>query len=148
MVTRAAVPGDIPRMMELAEQSQTAAHWSAREYEALFAPEAPKRVAIVAATESVEIVGFVVARCGDHEWEIENVVVARQHQRQGIGERLVGEVLRSARQAEVRSVLLEVRESNAAARALYTKLGFNEQGRRKAYYQAPEEDAVVLRLGL
>ena len=38
---------------------------------------------------------------------------------------------------------LEVRESNAAARALYTKHGFRETGRRRGYYRDPIEDAVL-----
>ena len=148
MLIRAAVPGDIDEMLALAEASQSAAHWNAREYEALFAPEAPKRIATVAALHSGEIAGFVIARCGDEEWEIENVVVARKHQRQGIGTRLIDEVVSSARQAGVRSVLLEVRESNPAARSLYEKAGFSEEGRRSRYYTQPEEDAVLLRLVL
>jgi ribosomal-protein-alanine N-acetyltransferase len=148
MLIRAAVPADILQMRALAEQSDTAAHWSAREYEALFAPDAPKRVAIVAANEAAqdEIAGFVIARCADEEWDIENVVVARKFQRQGIGKGLVEELVRNARQADARSLLLEVRESNAAARALYAKLRFKEEGQRSRYYTRPEEDAVLLRL--
>jgi len=46
----------------------------------------------------------------------------------------------------VQQVFLEVRESNAPARALYTAQGFKEVGRRKQYYRRPVEDAIVLRL--
>jgi len=42
-------------------------------------------------------------------------------------------------------VYLEVRESNAPARALYAAHGFKEVGRRKQYYRRPVEDAIVLR---
>ena len=143
MLIRAAVPGDIPEMLALAAQSETAAHWSAREYETLFASDAPKRVAIVASDD--ELRGFVIARRADEGWEIENVVVAGRFLRQGIGERLVNEVVRKAREAGVASVLLEVRESNTAARGMYTKLRFKEEGRRSQYYAHPEEDAVLLR---
>lgn len=150
MLIRAAVPGDIPQMMEVIEQSDTAAHWSAREYDTLFAVDAPKRVAIVAANEAAndEIAGFVVARCGEEEWEIENIVVVVKFQRRGIGEGLIRELMRNARQTSVESVLLEVRESNVPARALYEKAGFMEDGRRRRYYKNPEEDAVLLRLKL
>ena len=44
----------------------------------------------------------------------------------------------------VRTVYLEVRASNAAARRLYEALGFAEVGRRSRYYRRPVEDAVVL----
>ncbi len=43
---------------------------------------------------------------------------------------------------------LDVRESNAAARALYARFGFAEVGRRRAYYREPVEDALVLRCDL
>ena len=39
---------------------------------------------------------------------------------------------------------LEVRPSNTAAVALYEKHGFQEAGRRKNYYEAPQEDALLL----
>lgn len=148
MLIRAATAGDIPQMTALAEESQTAAHWSVREYEALFAPEAPARVALVACEAAGVIRGFVIARCGVEEWEIENVVVDPKLRRQGIGRRLMRGVLRQAREDNVATIILEVRESNAAARALYANFGFQEEGRRRAYYRNPEEDAVVLRMTL
>ena len=40
---------------------------------------------------------------------------------------------------------LEVRASNAAAIALYEKLGFRQVGRRPHYYLSPPEDALILR---
>jgi ribosomal-protein-alanine N-acetyltransferase len=48
-----------------------------------------------------------------------------------------------AQQTNSDAVFLEVRESNAAARRLYENLGFHENGRRKAYYAEPSEDAVL-----
>ena len=44
------------------------------------------------------------------------------------------------------ALLLEVRESNAAARALYTKHGLREVGRRRGYYRDPAEEAVLYAL--
>ena len=46
---------------------------------------------------------------------------------------------------------LEVAEDNAAARALYAKLGYEEAGRRHAYYRgrrAAAVDAIVMRRSL
>ncbi len=150
MLIRPAVPEDISRIISLAAESETAAHWSAREYDALFAAEAPERVALVAVEDSQPgvIAGFVIARCGDDEWEIENVVVDPGLRQQGIGRRLIDSVLREARENRATAILLEVRESNTAARALYVRAGFREAGRRRAYYQNPDEDALVLRMRL
>jgi ribosomal-protein-alanine N-acetyltransferase len=150
MLIRAAIPEDIPHIMSLAQQSETAAHWSGREYDALFAPEAPVRVALVAISETPSgvVAGFVIVRCAEDEWEIENVVVEPELRRHGIGRRLIESVLRKARKNAAIAIVLEVRESNAAARSLYANLGFKEEGRRRAYYHNPEEDALVLRMPL
>jgi ribosomal-protein-alanine N-acetyltransferase len=132
-------------MQALEAQAPTAAHWREREYAALFAPDAPRRVAFVAEEQPAQVAGFAIARCGSDEWEIENVVVSPEHRRRGIGSDLVREILKAARDARVGAVLLEVRESNTAARQLYDQLGFAEIGRRPGYYREPAEDALLLR---
>lgn len=144
MLTRTATPADIPAMLALAEQAETAAHWSEREYAALFSPDAPPRTAFVAG-EAGPLLGFAIARCAPGEWEIENVVVSPEHRRRGIGRELMRHILQAARQNAASSVLLEVRESNTAARQLYERLGFVEAGRRTEYYRDPVEDALLLR---
>jgi [ribosomal protein S18]-alanine N-acetyltransferase len=146
MLIRNATPHDLPFIRALEQASETAAHWAEGGYDALFAPEAPRRIALVIAQDADEqICGFAIARCSADEWEIENVVVAPEHQRRGLGSALVSEVLKSACHAGATSVLLEVRESNRPARQLYEKLNFREAGRRKNYYHQPDEDALILK---
>ncbi len=145
MPIRPATPADIPLMRALELQADTAAHWAEREYDALFAPDTPTRTALVAAEADDDITGFVIARCGLDEWEIENVVVARNRRRSGIGSALVDELRIRAGSSGVPALLLEVRESNTAARRLYEKIGFSEVGRRPGYYQNPAEDALLLK---
>ena len=139
-------------MRLLEQQAETAAHWSQREYEALFAADAPARIALVAENEVgsgiVRIHGFVIARCAPGEWELENVVVARAQRRLGIGTILIQYLLLCAREQGTTSVLLEVRESNLAARRLYEKLGFCLAGRRPGYYREPPEDALLLKISI
>lgn len=79
------------------------------------------------------------------ECEIENVAVNPDWQRQGLGERLLDELLNRVQQRGCGDVFLEVRESNVAARRLYEKRGFRQVGRRVRYYSQPQEDAVVYR---
>lgn len=150
MLIRAATPGDIPSIRALEQQDENAAHWTDREYEALFAPDAPARIALVAYGEVgsgvVPIHGFIIAHCALGDWEIENVVVAPARRRRGVATNLIQQLLLRARNQGATSVLLEVRESNLAARRLYEKLGFSEQGRRKNYYKQPPEDAHVLKI--
>jgi ribosomal-protein-alanine acetyltransferase len=104
-------------------------------------PGAPVRGAL-------RIMGFIVAQCLGPEWEIENVAVVAPARRCGVGRRLVDEVIRMARRQGAEAVYLEVRESNAAARGLYGRVGFEETGRRRRYYSDPEEDAVVCSLSV
>jgi [ribosomal protein S18]-alanine N-acetyltransferase len=150
VLIRPANDDDVPSIRALELQAENAAHWAEREYEALFAPDAPARIALVAYDEAgsgvVPIHGFLIAQCALGGWEIENVVVTPARRRCGIGTSLIQQLLLRARKQGATSVLLEVRESNRAARRLYEKIGFSEQGRRRDYYKEPLEDALVLRI--
>ena len=66
----------------------------------------------------------------------------------GLASRMLTELVGTARRAGCPDVLLEVRQSNEAAQRLYARHGFAPIGRRRRYYQAPPEDAVVMRLTL
>ena len=132
-------------MRALEQAAETAAHWSERDYDALFAPEGPRRSALVAVDGDEVICGFAIARCADEEWEIENVVVAEACRRVGIGGSLTRELLRAAGENGASVVLLEVRESNVAARELYERAGFVIVGRRAEYYRDPPETALIMR---
>ena len=82
------------------------------------------------------------------EVEILDVAVAARCRRQGLGEHLLQQVLAQLPE-EIARVLLEVRASNRAARNLYQKLGFSEDGRRKHYYPKADgsrEDALLMSL--
>jgi ribosomal-protein-alanine N-acetyltransferase len=151
MKIRAANPDDISVMVALQQASASAAHWSREQYGQMFAQSGsqPERSVLVAEQESGrEPAGFLVARRVDREWELENIVVAGNAQRQGLGHRLVEALLAQAKQSNGAAVFLEVRESNVAARTLYERTGFRQMGRRKGYYTSPMEDAILYRLGL
>jgi ribosomal-protein-alanine acetyltransferase len=150
VLIRYARPGDLPPIRVLEQQTRSAAHWSQREYEALFAPESAERVALVVTDDAspFQIHGFVIARCGPDEWEIENVVVAGAQRRRGLASALLRKLLHEASQKGATSALLEVREHSLPARKLYEKLGFSEVGRRKNYYQDPSEDALLLKISI
>ncbi len=133
-------------MMVLEKHAVTAGHWSLQQYEALFRTSSAGRTCLV--IEEAQVQGFIIARTLGVEWEIENIAIAGKARRRGLGARLLGEVLNLARARDAQSVFLEVRESNRAARALYEKWSFREDGRRKKYYKDPEEDAILYRLAL
>ncbi len=145
LLIRPASPADIPAMIALEKHAATAAHWSAEQYQAMFAGSGPHRVALII-EEGALIQGFLVARTLNPELEIENIAIAGAARRRGLGTRLLGEFLDLARRQGAQAVFLEVRESNRAARTLYENWAFVESGRRKRYYSNPEEDAIVYRL--
>jgi ribosomal-protein-alanine N-acetyltransferase len=91
------------------------------------------------------VLGYVVALAVGPEAEIADLAVAPEARRQGIGRALLGGALAELKTAAVRTVYLEVRESNQAARMLYESYGFEAVGRRRRYYRSPVEDALVLR---
>jgi ribosomal-protein-alanine N-acetyltransferase len=146
MRIRHATAAEIPDLMAIEKDAATAAHWSIKQYEAAFSGKPPFRMILVI-EEETRVQGFIAGRALDQEWEIENIVVAAPAQRRGLGTRLLEKFLDFARGRGAEKVFLEVRESNLAARRLYEKLAFMETGRRKLYYQEPEEDAIVYHFG-
>ncbi|HEY0972758.1 MAG TPA: ribosomal protein S18-alanine N-acetyltransferase [Gemmatimonadales bacterium] len=92
--------------------------------------------------------GYLVAWFMGDEGEIGNVAVDDRCRGQGIGAALLDDALAAAERAGVRDMYLEVRESNAAARSLYASRSFAQVGRRRRYYRAPVEDALVLHRAL
>ena len=147
LLIRPATPADLTSLMALEQQSITAAHWSAAQYQTAITGSSSPRVVLVAEAEST-VQGFLIARAADREWEIENIVVAAHARRRGLGTQLLHEFLDLARRQDAESVYLEVRSSNHAAHALYRKCAFVEIGRRPEYYRQPAEDAVLYRFSL
>jgi [ribosomal protein S18]-alanine N-acetyltransferase len=145
LLIRPATIADIRTLIALEQSVATAAHWSEEQYQAAIAQSS--RLVQVAQQDST-VVGFVVARGVDPEWEIENIVVAVDSRRRGIGTKLIAEFLHTIRERKGQVVFLEVRESNTTARRFYETAGFVECGRRKLYYQEPEEDAILYRRNL
>jgi ribosomal-protein-alanine N-acetyltransferase len=91
------------------------------------------------------VVGYVVAWFAADEGEIANVAVAPAARGRGIGGLLLDAAIAAAPEHGAGALYLDVRESNARARALYDSRGFVEVGRRRRYYRRPSEDAIVLR---
>src|SRR5215472_13970632 len=140
---------DVPRLLEIASHSATAARWNERAYAKLFEPSAPTGLVGLVIEEDDQVLGFLAGRRLTEdglEWEIENVAVSGQARRRGLGSRLLGEFLNLARDRGGRDIFLEVRASNDAAQRLYQKWAFVPAGVRKSYYESPNEDALILRL--
>ena len=94
--------------------------------------------------EGGEIFGQIGVRHVLDELHITTLAVRPEHRRQGHARTLMGAAL--AAFPEARRVHLEVRPTNAAARALYEALGFAATGLRRRYYG--DEDALLMTLNL
>ena len=98
----------------------------------------------IASVNDGRVLGYVGLMYVLDEGYISNVAVRPDSRRQGIGDALIDALAAKAAELELAFLTLEVRESNAPAIALYTKHGFHPVGKRKNYYDAPKEDAVLM----
>jgi ribosomal-protein-alanine N-acetyltransferase len=95
------------------------------------------------------LLGYMVAMRGVDEVHLLNITVSPDHRRQGWGRFLLDALVLWSRGQGAHCLWLEVRESNAVARALYTGYGFHQVGLRKGYYPdgpREREHAVVMSL--
>lgn len=88
--------------------------------------------------------GYLLAYTAAGEAEIARIGVIKEMQRQGAGRALIAELKKLCREENITKILLDVRESNKAARALYESAGFREDGVRQNFYDNPKEDAILM----
>jgi len=109
--------------------------------------------ASIVAEESDAIVAYGVMMLAPGEAQLLNLTVVPRSRRRGVGRLLLRRFVDDALDRGADQCFLEVRVSNVAATALYTREGFVPVARRAGYYPpahagAPREDALVLRLAL
>ncbi|HEV2221777.1 MAG TPA: ribosomal protein S18-alanine N-acetyltransferase [Candidatus Acidoferrales bacterium] len=139
---------DIDAVIEIQTQCREASQWPRREYELLAAPVANDTAPCWVAENDGRVDGFLVARKLTDEMEILNLAVAVAARRKGIASQLLREAMNWAAKNGVSKVHLEVRASNAPAKAFYQSHGFHSTGKRPNYYRDPPEDALLLRTSL
>ncbi len=98
------------------------------------------------AAEGPPILGFAGAWYTHEQLHLVTLAVDPRAQRRGIGLALVLAVCDLAIEAELDSIALEVRASNAGAMRLYKRCGFRRVGRLRSYYSDNGEDAIVMLL--
>jgi ribosomal-protein-alanine N-acetyltransferase len=118
--------------------------WSAEDLAVHIAKQGAINAAAILDTS--DIAGFVCCQCAADEMEVHKLAVDRRLRRRGIGEKLLTYAIGRAQSAGILSVHLEVASQNDAAAGLYAKLGFVETYRRKGYYAAGRDDAIVMSL--
>jgi [ribosomal protein S18]-alanine N-acetyltransferase len=140
---------DLNAIHQLAANAREAPQWNRAAYENLFAPGIVRHFAYLA-DDGHALWGFAIATWlpSEEAAELETVVVDAPYRRHGAGGALLHACMLAAARAGASSMRLEVRESNNGALALYQRNGFSSAGRRRAYYSAPVEDAILLQAPL
>lgn len=90
-----------------------------------------------------KVIGFAGAWLIASEGQITNVSVSKDFRGQGIGFKIINELLKNLSSKGSKEVTLEVRESNLAAQKLYEKCGFKNEGIRKNFYP-DKENAIIM----
>ena len=113
--------------------------WTAEGFDAM--RDSPASRIYVARQGSGPILGFCACWLFADELHIHTIAVRADHRRRGLGLGLLRHILADTRAARA---TLDVRRSNAAALALYGRLGFKVSAVRERYYENPQEDGLIL----
>ena len=132
---------DLPEVAEI-ERQCFSKPWTEEELEKCFGLENYRFFVSETASGAVGYVG--IAKCAD-EGDVITLAVLPEYRRQGMALKLMETVLGYAEREGVNCLFLEVRVSNIPARTLYEKLGFRTVGLRPDYYEAPRENALLMK---
>ncbi len=133
----------LPAVAELERVCFPADPWSEALYWA--ALDNPAVAVLLALGEDGALLGYAVLSTVLDEGNLDNIAVAPDCRRRGVADALLSALTAFGR-AHLACLMLEVRASNGPAIALYEKHGFQAVGRRKNYYDAPREDAILMTL--
>lgn len=106
-------------------------------YLVAFPPDEPERI---------EAYAGLLAPKGASQGDIQTIGVAESARGRGLGRTLMNALITEAYKRGAREIFLEVRADNPTAQRLYLRLGFEELGVRRGYYQPDNVDAIVMRL--
>ena len=99
---------------------------------------------LVLESPAAGVIGYAVLWCVLDQAELANVAITSKWRGRGLGRRLIGTVIETARERGIAKVFLEVRASNDRAANIYRAFGFTEVGLRRGYYSDPDEDARIM----
>jgi ribosomal-protein-alanine N-acetyltransferase len=145
-VARALSWTDIPGLVELERRLFAHDAWTATTWWAELAAR-PRRDYVVLLTGG-DIVGYGGLDLGGEVADVMTLAVAPEAQGTGLGAELLELMASRAREAGAAYLLLEVRDDNEPAKALYARAGFEVVTVRRRYYQPGDVDALVMRLRL
>jgi [ribosomal protein S18]-alanine N-acetyltransferase len=93
---------------------------------------------VVVARREQRIAAFAIMHFGDDAAHLNLLAVSPEHRRQGLGSQLMEWLTKTAIEAGVFRINLELRAQNEAAKIFYARLGFDQLGVVQGYYQGRE----------
>ena len=132
---------DVPQVAEL-EKACFSDPWP----ESILSHELENELSLwLVAKNGDTVLGYIGSQSVLDEADMMNIAVRKDARRQGIAKKLILALCARLADKGVRSLTLEVRDSNEAAIRLYEGFGFLQVGKRPNYYFHPKEDARILR---
>lgn len=131
---------DLPEVLSI-EQACFSSPWTEKSFQdAMMSGDNIYLVAL----SSEKVAGYCGLWLSFENADLCNMAVHPAMRNRGVGAGLLSQAKKIAAERGVKKVLLEVRQQNVSAIALYRKLGFEQIGIRKGYYSAPMEDALLM----
>ncbi|MCL1865202.1 MAG: ribosomal protein S18-alanine N-acetyltransferase [Spirochaetes bacterium] len=128
---------DIDLVFEIEQESINS--WSCDQ----FIQELSNRFSIFLVAESKNsIVGYAIAWRVADEIQINSISVKKNFRKQGVGSKLLAEIIKNDSDKVFSRAILDVRSKNIEAINFYTYNGFTKNGIRKNYYN--DDDAVLM----
>lgn len=95
--------------------------------------------------DNIRTIGYILVLEVEEVYEIIRLGVAPEYRNRGFAKHLMEMAIAETQRKNACVILLEVRESNLAARTLYEKYGFKNIAIRKKYYSDNGENAIVMK---
>jgi len=150
MLIREMTFADIPQVVEI-EMQCFSLPWSEKSFQdslvredTLFLVCEDQKDTDITTEYKSEITGYIGMYISFDEANITNVAVSSKQRKKGYGEALVSIAKKRAKNRQAEKMFLEVRVSNTPAISLYQKMGFQNLGVRKNFYDHPQEDAYIM----
>lgn len=104
----------------------------------------PGTIAFVVESDG-NLVGYCMSNVGKEGYHITNIAIAGEHQRRGIGSKLMHTLEAIAHERGCNRAYLEVRITNKAAIQMYRKLGYKIDHVQKLYYMDGDDAYVMVK---
>jgi len=121
--------------------------WSKKSFEAELKGNQFSQILMIPHSEyglEVQAIGYICVWMVFEEIRFLNLAIHPEFRRRGLATQLIGEAIRLGREEGCCRGMLEVRESNHAAKNLYESFNFQAYATRKSYYTNPTEDAILM----